>query len=309
VKFSAVSTIRSVTDHRKARELDDDTRIRTIALLEKLNFRYYGTGIASRSDTGQGHLFGLAFVYYHHFGKEHEDRLIDTEWLARELVHFVSTEANDQKFIQQLTLDKDEAGNYFNWGGLKFFLANYEDALRSKAGESSILKAALTPRDQTAPNDFYHREHILADQDFTAFNDQDERDISKRRLGNFLLLRETTNIRVSNKRPEEKVELYFADRLHEPKTLMIRELKEWLDAAVAMCDQEWERKTQNYWRHVYARFLDAREQALVNFALSRWRVEGITRAVDRVEIDSFQEGNEVFRCVLRTDSQSGLPRG
>ncbi len=275
---------------------DQKQRTDLFKLLEKLNFRFYGTGIAGRSDTGQGDLFWYANYFFNHYEQEVEGEIIDARWLKKELTNFVDKRANDTSFIEYLTLDKDESGDYYDWRGLKFFLASYEERLRKDQGESIDLQEIMDPRKSETPNDFFHREHIWAAKDYTKIDDSDAPDINKRRLGNFLLLKESLNIKVSNKPPEEKVEEYFEDRLNDPNTLMIRELKDYFKQAKLKEEKSraWKRRTYNYWYKVYQRFLDKREEKMINFALERWRISELNGNISKVKLDSLDSRNEIY---------------
>ena len=64
------------------RETETSNRIALLQLIEKLNFRFYGTGIATRTGSGQGELFKLAHDFYNCHSKSHvDDVLIDVSWL------------------------------------------------------------------------------------------------------------------------------------------------------------------------------------------------------------------------------------
>lgn len=277
---------------------DPFVRVELLELLEKLNFRFYGTGIANRADTGQGELFTLAHDLYNQFGKQIEDsdEIYDEQWLIRQLVKFVSEKANDSAFVQHLTLDKDESGDYYHWAGLKFFLASYEEYLKEQNRETLDLEKIMQKRNPDAPNDFFHREHVWAKAETKHTSEDEEPVMNKRRLGNFILLKETQNIKVSNAPVEDKIELYWKDRNNDPNTLMIRKLKSLFDKAVReeMDENDWSRKTYNYYLNVYTRFLDQHEELMVNFALDRWRVPGIKNSHKSVVIDSLRDKNEVY---------------
>ena len=137
-------------------------RIDLFELLEKLNFRFYGTGIAGRSDSGQGELFDYANNFFNYYEKEKDGEIIDVQWLKKKLTYIVDQRANDKSFVEYLTLDKDEAGDYYSWVGLKFFLASYEEQFKKEKKESIDLQRIMAPRDTDSPNDFFHREHIWA---------------------------------------------------------------------------------------------------------------------------------------------------
>jgi hypothetical protein len=283
-----------------SKEKDVDLRVELLDVLEKLNFRYYIMGIATRNDSGQGELFEMAFYYFQGRFREYENPndLSDTKLLREHLVHFVESNANDQKFVQYLTLDKNESGDYYQWQGLKFFLGSYEDQLLFNNNQTVQLPKFLASRDKVSPNDFYHREHIWARAEYTIIQDKNDLDINKRRLGNFIILMETINIRVGSERIESKLESYFQVDKAIPNTYMIRELKADFDQAQKNIDDSgvFKYQVKNYWYSIYQEFLDIREQKLVNFAINRWRVEGIKRPVERVSIDSKLDTNELFRC-------------
>ncbi len=283
---------------KKVGDLND--RITLFELLEKLNFRFYGTGIAGRTDSGQGELFYYANAFFND-EQDKDGKIINVKWLKNKLTGFIAHNANDKKFVEYLTLDKDEAGNYYTWVGLKFFLSSYEEELRKRRKESTDIKKMMAPRDRETPNDFFHREHIWAEKDYTKINDSGDLNVNKRRLGNFLLLKETENIKVSNKPPEEKVKLYFEDRENDPNTLMIRELEDIFDKAKEKEEKErdWKRKTSGYWYRVYQRFLDKREERMINFALERWRVSTLGSKILKVELDSLADDNKdnkIYTC-------------
>lgn len=283
-----------------SKEKDVALRVELLDVLEKLNFRYYIMGIATRNDSGQGELFEMAFYYFQGRFREYENpnNLSDTKLLREHLVHFVESNANDQKFVQYLTLDKNESGDYYQWQGLKFFLGSYEDQLLLNNNQAVQLPKFLASRDKVSPNDFYHREHIWARAEDTIVQDKNDLDINKRRLGNFIILMETINIRVGSERIESKLESYFQVDKAIPNTYMIRELKADFDQAQKNIDDSgvFQRQVKSYWYSIYQEFLDIREQRLVNFAINRWRVEGIKRPVERVSIDSKLDTNELFRC-------------
>ena len=277
---------------------DQKQRTDLFELLEKLNFRFYGTGIAGRSDTGQGDLFWYANYFFNHYQQELEGEIIDAQWLKKELTNFVDKRANDKSFIEYLTLDKDEAGDYHTWGGLKFFLASYEEEL-IKEGRSSIdLQRIMASQDRDNPNDFFHKEHIWAKNCLTKFDDPHNLNVNKRRLGNFLLLKASINLKVSDKLPEVKVKEYFKDWTNDPNTVMIRELKGFFDNAKTKEEKRspgQQITADNYRYYVYRHFLDMREEKMINFALKRWRVSELHGNISKVKLDSLNSGNKIYR--------------
>ncbi|MDE3258373.1 MAG: DUF262 domain-containing protein [Gemmatimonadota bacterium] len=275
-----------------SRETDEQTRVALLKLVEKLNFRFYGTGIASRSDSGQGELFRLAHDYY--ADRMEDGRSFDAFSLESMLREFVNRNANDIKLVKNLTLDKDESGNYYSWSWLKYFLASYEGTLKKNKQRDEKLEELLARQDAQNPNDFYQIEHIWAVKDYEKFDDSENPDINKRRLGNFILLRALPNKRISNNPPEVKVESYLTNYSDVPETLMIRELKGLFDKAQEEIERNRTNKTWKYWYEVYSRFLDLHEEKYVNFALERWQVDGISHPVKGVALNSLSGRNEIY---------------
>lgn len=296
-----------------SRERDPVARAGILDVLEKLNFRFYVSGVANRNDSGQGELFEMAYYFYQgRFGEyDNPDDLEDTDLLRQHLIHFIEQNADDYTFVKYLTLDKDEAGDYYKWQGLKYFLGSYEDYLRIENKQSYQLSKYLADRDSVSPNDFYHKEHIWAKKEDTVIKDDEDLDINKRRLGNFILLMETINIRVSDARIEEKLCAYFQYHEAQPNTYMIRELKADFDYAKKIIDDSgiYQRQVKNYWYSVYQKFLDVRETRLIKFALDRWNIEGIKKPVKEVAIDSTLDTNEIFRCTPNYNKDTALLEG
>ena len=57
---------------------------------------------------------------------------------------------------------------------------------------------------------------------------------------------------------------------------------------------DWKKKTPKYWYKVYQRFLDKREEKMVNFALKRWGISGLRDNVSKVTLDSLSDKNEIY---------------
>jgi uncharacterized protein DUF262 len=261
---------------------DQKQRIEFIKLVEKLNFRYYVLKVASRSDSGQGELYSLAFRFY--------NNQISIEELKSSLITFVQSNAGDKTFVEYLTLDSNEGFNYYDLQGLKFILASYEEHLRIEKGEGErILSAMLTKRNPDTPNDFFHREHIWAIKEYSHIDDSKELDMNKRRLANFILLKETENIKVGNKPIEEKINLYLEDT--SPNTMMIRELNEFFETAKSTILQKRKKQTWKFWYELYQIFFDIREERIIEFALDRWHIDELTKQVSSVQINSNTSDN------------------
>jgi hypothetical protein len=275
------------------KEQESAARAQALDLIEKLNFRYYVTGIAPRSDSRQGRLFSLAHSFYWGVDPESGEAIEGVDWLLDRLVRFVSNNAGRKSFVKNLTLDLDESGDYYGWQGLRFFLASYEEALRADRSQGPTYAAIMKSRDSEFHNDSFQKEHIVARKDTTATDD--EEDILKRRLGNFVLLREGPNKSVKQKPIQEKIrEGYSSQQTSE--LYQIQELDQFIEQAKSFVWDErgWQRRTTAFWYELYQKFLDLREEKLVNFALERWSVDQLPDEPARLNIDSFEAYNEIF---------------
>lgn len=269
----------------------NEDRISILSLLEKLNFRFYGCNIARRSDSQRSTLIQWASGFYH--GKYQSDEL------RHNLIWFVGQHASDISFIKNLTLDQGEAGDYYTWGSLKYFLANYEETLLEKENRSIDFNRFMAPFDEAHKNDFYDKEHIWALAEPSIVNDQANPDINKRRLGNFTLLEPTINRAFAGCHSvHDKIKgKYWIHEHHqegtpEPNTLMMHELPEMYNHVFTEVSSRWERKTANFWYEVNMRFFDLRETKLVQFALNRWRVDYDGDIIEEVIMDSKKSGEK-----------------
>ena len=153
----------------------------------------------------------------------------------------------------------------------------------------------MKSEDSEHPNDFYHKEHIWAVGDTSKVDDSGNLNVNKRKLGNFMLLNKGLNLNVQDKPPEVKVDAYFEVENNVPNTLMIRELKEFFDEAKEEEDSTgWRYKTSKYWYNIYQRFLDKREEKMINFALERWRISELRNNIPEVKLDSLNDKNEIY---------------
>lgn len=260
-----------------------EQRFGLLELIEKLNFRYYGCGIANRSDTGNGQLFLLAnqfFNGYENHKKEHKEDA--SEWLKKGLIDFIDRECGTESFVKALMLDKDESGDFYGWNNLKYFLANYEEYIAVKNGEKEDFKIFLLSQDTESKNANFEKEHIIARKELSVIKTED--DFHKRRLGNFALLRPSTNKTVQDKPLFEKFELYREDT---PKYLTMRSLNE-LEKLYG--DETLKEGAEKYNQDTIALFLDKREEKLLNFAISRW---GIGES-KKVIVNSFNENTKIY---------------
>jgi hypothetical protein len=258
---------------------DSTVRIEVLSTIEKLNFRFYGCGIANRSDSGNGHLFWLAHVFFNQYGSGE----ISNEWLKKELIGFIHRECGDDNIVKALTLDKEESGAYYHWNNLKYFLANYEESIAIESGEVEDFTRFLLSQDSENKNANFEKEHIIATNECSAITEMD--DVNKRRLGNFVLLRPSINKSIKDAPLYNKL-IEYKGNSH--KYLTPRSLSE---LEILYGTDNVNKKELVYNTNFVIEFLDKREEKLINFALKRW---GFNNS-KKVKIDSLTDDDKVYK--------------
>ena len=147
----------------------------------------------------------------------------------------------------------------------------------------------MSSRDPEAHNDFHQREHILTRQDQEDISGE-QAEFNKRRLGNFVMLREGVNKSVSILPVADKIRTGYA--VAGLKTLyQIDELRGFLDEAEAYVEKKWQREVMRCREERLKYLFDRREEKLVDFALRRWHVPGADpEGETEVKIDSLENG-------------------
>lgn len=273
LKASIMPLFLAIMDFNYESDDEQKKKVDLLHKLEILNFRVYILPkVTSRSDTDQARLFRWAHKF--HVG---EITLLE---LADKLISFTNEHCNEQRFVQSLTVDKDESENYAKWDGIRFLLASYENDLASKDGRSFSLDNILRKRKHSKNNDYLSIEHIWAVKHRS--DDYSEKYIEKRRLGNLVLMGLRSNIQKSKLSIRKKVDLIINSN---EKLYQIHELKKVFDEAEKLVSDKYQRKTKNYYRDLSKLINDERESRLIDFALKRWKFE-----------------NEKFERFIRVDS-------
>jgi hypothetical protein len=260
-----------------------EQRIRLYQIVEKLNFRYYSLGVSGRSDKGNGELFWLAHVMFN----DKTNSLNDVNWLYEMASTFIESNCNAETFIKYLTLDKDESGDYYHWGSVKYFLANYEQYLAEKNKGIDDFSRFLLKQNKGNINDNYEKEHILArnENSIISADENGNLDVNKRRLANFVLLTPSLNKSVQKDAIYIKLNSYNDSA---SKYAIHRSLGE----LTGLYGKELlEEGKQGYTKENIIKFLDAREQSLIQFALKRWGINEHEKTLDFV-IDSLKTDSE-----------------
>jgi len=274
-----------------------------LKLIEILNFRVYvlPNSKVSRADTHQGTLFFLANGSFNNraWKSENEEEPEKTllgnmiigdifDYLKMNIIDFTIDKCSEEAFVESLTVDNDESIDYYKWNGLRFFLASYEEYLKSEKKETweidKILVSLEESRKNNKNNDYFSREHIWASNKTGDKFPSDYKE--KRRLGNFVLLGLSNNIQVGNEEIDRKVN--FLKENFSKSMIQVNELEGFLKKAIKfLTGGKKVRKTKNYYEMIAKHLIDQRENKLIRFALKRWKFPNeIFNRFDKV--DSFQ---------------------
>jgi uncharacterized protein with ParB-like and HNH nuclease domain len=305
---------------------DLDEVIELLEIIEILNFRVYVLPkVTSRNDSKQSEMFGYAYSFYHY---DDDQAIIDEnstfenkfDWLKTKLKNFTKKYCNERKFIQSLTIDEDElAEDYYQWNGLKYFLSEYEADLREREGKESwdiqnIFKSKKDGKDRKL-NDILTKEHIWAVENYSDKFGKDHKE--KRRLGNFVLLGLSKNIKKKNKDIdkkyiEEKV-VFLQDenkkRSSSPVTMFqVSELKEICDETIKYVTKVHNKVNRGMIKSqlISTKINDERETRMIKFALKRWSFKDEKfDSFDKVDSDYVKNNNiEIRNYVLKSDFES-----
>ncbi len=256
-----------------------------LRLLEILNFRVYmARNMTARNDTGQGDLYWYAARYYHgglvsevspeyrKMGREVVES--DEDALEFFLVDFVHSYAAEGRFKASFTLDAESPDDFYKWGGLRYFLMNYEAKLQPKK-TIQIDKILLSVNGKKTA-DYFSVEHIWATKNRVGDGENNRKQdwYQRRRLGNFVLLELRLNIQGCNDDLEDKLVKYLAKGGDEPPTDLQQVRKMGSDAAAVMSSMEGRQRRINFYHDLYDELNNRQEQRYIDFAESRWSLKG-----------------------------------
>jgi len=259
--------------------------LRLLHLLEVVNMRLYVLpDVFRRADSKQGDLFYFAYEFYNdrEWHSDSDPAVTDFnqvpiegdvfEWLFQNLAQITYAFCNAEKFVDNLYLDDTEDFNFYRWTGIRYFLACYEEDIRSKRAKRSfdilrILSGKKAVGDNL--NDQLSLEHIWASKNMVDEFAEDFH--TKRRLGNFVLCGLSSNISLSaNYIPDKVDQLVYYNGAGEGALDMVQiaELKKISDEALNELGGK--RRTKNYWRDLAVTIAEKREANFIKFALKRW---------------------------------------
>ena len=268
-----------------------------LKILEILNFRVYVLpGVTGRSDSGQSRLFYFAHSVCK---KEVEGTSNDIEilkYLEEKMIAFTKDKCSQKEFVESLTLDKDESGDYYHWQGIKYFLSCYEQYLQSEAKISWDIQDIFYKKGPKS-NDKISREHVWAQNHRVEDFPKDY--IQKRRLGNFALMGLANNISLSDGAIEDK-----SEKINDPERyfqfMQVQEIPKLFKDVKKEIDNKYKRQTKNYCKDLSTLLNDRRETKLIKFALEHWKLEDENPEFF-VECDSSREGNEVYVLKVKNE--------
>ena len=248
-------------------DLSEDEKELLLKHLEILNFRMYVLPrILTRSDNGQTALYKAANDFY--------KKSIDTEGLVQCLKELLSEWSPLTSMVEALLLKDDDGYDFANWGGLKYFLARYEEYLENKQNKTFDVAEIDKMRKDCKSGDYLSVEHIWALQNRIDY--ADENYIAKRRLGNLVLLELKPNITAGNEDIEKKLkednDIECRINIIEKTSLYQgKELKKIFDKVSNRLAGRIRRK--NYYRNQGLYIDDEREKKLIKFAIEQWHFE------------------------------------
>ena len=287
-----------------------------LQLIEIVNFRVYILPkITPRADSMQGHMFSWAYLLYHdrgwnssnveweqytHYKKlKIEGDIFDN--IGLNIIGFTQHNCQEKKLIQSLTIDEDEADDYYHWKGIRYFLACFEEYKQAQIQTTLDIQEILLKQRADANvknNDFMSLEHIWASGNRSDYFGRDHRE--KRRLGNFVLLGLSKNIQLSdNDVPLKIQELKNNDKSKGFGHMALRQVSD-LPNILEKSLQDVKGKNgklselQKY-MYLSTSINDKRETEMIAFALQRWVLPN-EKLDNFIKVDSFnrQDANESF---------------
>lgn len=253
---------------------------RLLSLVEKVNFRVYmAPNITPRNDSGQGDLYAYAASYFHEEMLSTippGERVVgdislkdDHQALEYRLVEFALWHATDERFLSSLRLGKNSPYDFFKWGGIRYFLMNYEQYLQPN--KTIPIDKIVMSRSDGKSADYLSVEHRWAveNRSEAGQNDRPVDSFEKRRLGNMSLLELRLNIQAGKSSMEEKVE-HYRGRDGEPGTDLQQVRKMAEEAKKVLRKMSRNRRTKNYFLDMHRAINDRMEKDMTQFAGLRW---------------------------------------
>ena len=261
--------------------------VKLLSLLEVVNMRLYVLpDIFRRADSKQADMFEFAWEFYNDRSWHSDLELGVTtynnieivgdvfEWLYQNLIQITYAFCPYDRLIDNLELEDNETFNYYRWTGIRFFLACYEEHMRStKAKRSFDFKRLLTGKKAVGQhlNDLLSIEHIWASKNMSLDFPEDFH--TKRRLGNFVLCGLSSNITLSNNSIPDKIDMLLEQNGAGEGALDMLQVAELSKICKNVTEELGARKkTKKYWGEMAENICEIRENAFKKFAFERWKL-------------------------------------
>lgn len=260
-----------------------DSLVSLLRLLEILNFRVYmARNITARNDTGQGDLYYYASRYFHNelladFSDEAKKlgkQTIESQEDALEycLVKFVLWLSAEERFKNSFILEPESPNDFYGWGGLRYFLMNYEAKLQPN--KTIPIEKILLSRKDGKPLDYLSVEHLWAreNRNQEGENTREVDKFEKRRIGNFVLLELRLNIQGSNDCLELKIPRYVKGFDEEVPSDLEQVRRMAKDAKNVLKSIAQKTRRKNYFLELYRELNTRQEKRYTDFAEDRWSI-------------------------------------
>jgi hypothetical protein len=169
-------------------------------------------------------------------------------------------------------LEKESPDDFYQWGGLRYFLMNYEASLQPN--KTIQIDKILLSRSEGKSSDYLSVEHIWAtgNRNLDGENNRAIDKFQKRRFGNFVLLELRLNIQGSDENLELKLPKYLGLLNKEPST-DLEHVKVMAKFAIKLLKRfKNEARTKNYYLGLYENLISYQENLYMEFAEIRWSV-------------------------------------
>lgn len=269
-----------------------DKIINCLDVLEKLSFRVFSLPKVSdretkksdfidsyASDIFYGRILVDESIYSEEFA-EHAQKDEFYDKIQNDLINFIRDNRDASNFVAYLTASHFTNFDTASWGSLKFFLAKYEHSLRNN--DPNWDYETLCTNDKNGVK--LSIEHLLAVKNKTLY--EKEQHVEKRRLGNFILVEQDFNQKLSTKGIKEKI--IFIDK-HIPQNIRLKHVHELVTQYYQLVDGTMKdgNNTKAKQQRVVQTLFDYRETNMIKFALEEWRYPG-EPSYEFEKIDSLQ---------------------
>jgi len=270
--------------------------------VEKVNFRLYGLREASkRVDSYDVKFANLAYNYF--------NQKISSDALKAELISVVKSKQPklEETIAAALTIDDGDPFDFYKPGmrkWLRYFLARWEESLLTNQSFDFGKLAGSGPKS----NDKLEVEHIWAQKQADVSVRQYKNGQLIRRLGNLMLMPKGMNIVISKHLPEIK-----AKQINDMKISKLQQnvdlenyvqkatfFSDYLEAGKAGAFGEVNKpqaKTIEECRNVVMTkvLCDLREEEMIRFALSAWKLDGENSGGRFIGVHSFAHDGSTYR--------------